>query len=989
MNELSEKSTLLVLNINGLYPKCNNTKVSYLEELLLQKVDNIGVFLTETHLLPEVNDQEIQITGYTLYRKDRLNRSHGGVAAYIRDEINVEIISDFSNSVCEFLSLKIILGSKILLVSILYRPPNTSHDEFLQLLTHIDKIIDFRSWPIHDHILLGDFNFPHLYTMENIDEHGLIPPNPRMTSQERSMIERMEDLLLTQLVNAPTRGTNLLDLVYCNNIEMSHKIEICPTIYSDHSMISVELNLHLADRTENDRFSNGLDDLNLHLADFREMDEVFYSIDWEGLILTDSMDDNFDAFLSALIESIRNWAPPRRTKYISRFKKQRRILWRRRKAILHSLSREPNNETAKNKLLQIESEIKISFESELESEERRAIQKIKENSKYFFSYAKRKRINLKSIKNLKKNNVVTTDPKCISQVLQEQYCSTFSTPKNLEGVPPLPQISTTTLSDFIFTVEDMKEALRSTPSSASPGMDGIIPLILKECCESLARPMYLLWRKSLDLGVVPTKCKISLITPVYKKGARDDAANYRPISLSSHIVKVFERVVKAKIVEHLENNALLNDFQYGFRQGRNCLMQLLDHYEFLLNELSQGNQVDVVYLDYCKAFDRVDHGILLRKLQSLGVVGQVYEWVKSFLTDRYQIVINDGQLSDKRLVSSGVPQGTVLGPLLYLIMVNDMPDVIESCRILSFADDTKLIMPIRQASDQQHFQTDILSICEYAVEDNQLFNMEKFVHLHYTPHGTDPSPHRYSSGDTLIPKEKNTRDLGIVMSDNMTFRAHITDLHTKLTRLMNWVLRTFKTRALLPMKTLWTSFFLPRLDYGSLLTSGSLVSDMNRLEGLQRTFTYRITSINHLDYWRRLQILNLYSIQRRFERYLIINSWNRAEGRIPQLSTKRVTYTNKESRTGRKVIIPSLPNTTHHYRNRIHQSPIYRESRLFNLLPTTLRNFSGSPDVFKFRLDKYLALIPDEPTIPGYTRAANTNSLLDQQAVESQTQASA
>ena len=186
---------------------------------------------------------------------------------------------------------------------------------------------------------------------------------------------------------------------------------------------------------------------------------------------------------------------------------------------------------------------------------------------------------------------------------------------------------------------DRKQIIKSIEelkNSAAPGPDGIPVVLLKNCKEELVAPLLILWTKSLRTGRIHEKLKIGLVILIFKDEGRYLAKNYRPVSLTSHIIKVMERVIVRRLVEYIEEHHLYNANQHGFRKGRSCLSQLLEQYAEILDSLCRGHAVDVVYLDFAKAFDKVDHGILLRKLAAMGIGGTLLKWIKGFLTDRIQ-----------------------------------------------------------------------------------------------------------------------------------------------------------------------------------------------------------------------------------------------------------------------------------------------------------------------------------------------------------------
>ncbi|GAB1600040.1 hypothetical protein Ahia01_000281500, partial [Argonauta hians] len=407
---------------------------------------------------------------------------------------------------------------------------------------------------------------------------------------------------------------------------------------------------------------------------------------------------------------------------------------------------------------------------------------------------------------------------------------------------------------------------------------------------------------------------------------------------------------------------------------------LLEHYDWLLGQLLAKSDVDVIYLDFAKAFDKVDHGVICHKLRDLGVTGKLGEWIHDFLTNRTQTVKACGATSDEITIASGVPQGTVLGPLLFIISLVDMPSSIQGAKVISYADDTKIAKAFNSQEDSLHLQKQLDKIYKWAETNNMLFNANKFQTLQYRHSQKNPSLSRstYSGPNgTEIPQTKTVRDLGILMCNDTSFHDHIARLTTQSRRLVAWVLRTIKTRQQEPMMTLWKSFILSRLDYCSQLWSPYNVKEITELEAAQRNFTRRIDSMQHATYWDRLKMLKLYSLERRRERYAIICVWKILEGLVPNFGIS--FYTN--NRTGRHCQIPKLPTSSSRQRSRYCNSLGFKGPQLFNMLPRELRDMKGvDVATFKSKLDLLLWSVPDEPTSHGEsrTRAAASNSLLHQ-----------
>ena len=979
-------SNIIYLNIQGLHHKSNNTKINYLNDLVAERNNNIAIVLTETQLQPEIMDSELKISGYTLYRKDRLNRSHGGVAIYVNDNIVSHHKSSFSNGVCEYISVLLNINNKNIELSSLYRPPDTNYAEFDEVVCFI--LDEVKLHPM-DCILLGDFNFPNINWKESSVSNLLFAD---YSGQQALKLKELTDkLFMTQFINRPTRKMNILDLLYTNNQNLIQSIDVVPTIYSDHNVINIETNIVnvIKPPCYEENILLPLKNVNIYSTNFENVNKTLSTIDWKKELTDKDPSECYNYITEIIVRLVTlNSKLKNKRKKISQEFRNRKILWRRRKKLEKKLKENPLDNELVRRISEIENEIKDLYEKEEKRNEMEAIQKIKSNCKYFYSYAKRTTISGTSIVKLEdKNGCVKTDREEICNVLQDQYVSVFSSPaytKDCE-IPNsdhnvLPNNSEG-LDSIDFNVMDIMSAINDIPNNSAPGPDGITPKILKECKETLSYPLSLMWRKSLDLGIIPKPCKLSYIVPIHKKGKKDKPENYRPISLTSQLIKLFERIIKKQLVNYLESNNLIGNFQHGFRKNRSCLTQLVSHYTKVFDYINSGYNVDVVYLDFARAFDKVDHMILLMKAKALNITGKLLDWLKCFLLERTQSVVLEGFQSEEKLVKSGVPQGTVLAPLLFIIMINDLPDVLKHCSLSSFADDTKIVKTIKDVSDELLMTEDLNSIFKWSTENKLPFNCNKFTLLQYQSKGSQTiTEHNYLTPDgDKIEKVDHVRDLGVIMSSNLNFKDHMTHIISKCKQLTGWLFRSFKTRDKLPMLTLWKSLILSRLDYCSQLWAPIKVGEMQDLEALQRTFTNSISEVSNLDYWERLSHLRLYSIERRFERYLIIYVWKIIKGIIDQ--PEPFDITDIDSRTGRKFSLYNQRKSN--LSLKFCETPFNRARKAFNSLPSGLRNITSvNVDNFKHHLDKFLSKIPDEPNVPGYGkfRAATTNKIADQMA---------
>ena len=450
----------------------------------------------------------------------------------------------------------------------------------------------------------------------------------------------------------------------------------------------------------------------------------------------------------------------------------------------------------------------------------------------------------------------------------------------------------------------------------------------------------------------------------------------------SHVIKIFERVIRKYLVEHLESHNLISSKQHGFRKGRSCLTQLISHIDNIIQNQLDGSETDVIYLDYAKAFDKVDHKILLTKLKRYGITGHLHDWLTQFLTNRQQVVTINGRHSRPSPVISGVPQGTVLGPILFILYINDLEKVLSESRNGSFADDTRLSHAIQFATDTSTLQTDLDNVVKWSKENNMKLHEDKFELLCYRTNSSKllrelPFPDEFCQyvtpgGFTLSPKHV-VKDLGVHLEDNLSWSHNINSMRSSANKMAAWVLGVFKDRSKLTMMHLYKSLIRFHLEYCCPVWDPTRIQDIQSIEDVQRNFTARIAGLGSMDYHSRLKALHLQSLQRRRERYSIIHVWKIINNLAP--NDINIQF-NRNPRLGIKVVIPPIRrNVPQSTQTLFDNSFRVKAARLWNTLPSGI-NTIDELDTFKVALGKFLERIPDYPPITGYT-TVNSNSMLD------------
>ena len=985
--QLNLKSTLLTGNIQGI---CSVNKgfykISRLSELASEN-NSLIISLTESHVNENILDAEIAIKGYDIFKRNRQTGiKKGGILTYIRSDMAVSAKELTSGSIgmIEYLCIYI-KDINVLLVTV-YRPPENNNQNFTQVLKNIDDCIkSLESYP--SIIFTGDMNLPNINFL-----NGEATNNSNTGSSQSALINFANDHFLTQLIEEPTRLNNILDLLYTNNEDLFAGIEVQENnILSDHRLIVANLTILCNEdsRADGNLPQHSLRNLNFfdRNVDWEKINQEIANINWEAKFNGTDINENFDYFCAELLNISEKYVPKRKTKRERKPKipRHRHLLIRKKRALYRKIYRNTNQTRLarlKSNIASIEQQLKLSYDNERRQKESKATECIKQNPKYFFTYSATKSKIKFGIGPFMKDGEIINNAKKKAEILREQFESVFSTsPVNDQSTSHQPRgASVSTLQDFDITEEDIINQIKKLRKNAAAGPDNIPAILLKNCSGTIASPICQLWKKSLEVGCIPEILKTGIITPIFKGGDRTQPQNYRPVSLTSHVIKLFESLIRTKIENHLVENDLFNENQHGFRKGRSCISQLLDHYNKIIEDLENGHRNHVIYLDFAKAFDKVHHTILLQKLQNIGITGKLHVWIKEFLCSRKQTVSVEGHQSENSDVLSGVPQGSVLGPLLFLIHIGDIDEEISNNSTIScFADDTRIMRKITQDTDCQLLQEDLNSIYGWADKNKMKFNDKKFESIHYQPNRQEYADQAYSTGDgSLIEQKSSVRDLGIMMSNDATFKENIGTMVKRGKRMAGWALRTFQSRDKNVMLTLYKALIRPFIEYGCQVWSPQNIGEIRKLENVQRAFTRKIDGMEGKNYWQRLKELNLNSLERRRERYIIMYTWKIIYDLVPNITGENKIQPYSNDRFGIKCKLPRLNRgASDRIKTCKDSSFVFRGPKLFNCIPKDIREFHGTPEDLKTRLDKFLKSVPDKPILEGreYSQAARSNSL--------------
>ena len=505
------------------------------------------------------------------------------------------------------------------------------------------------------------------------------------------------------------------------------------------------------------------------------------------------------------------------------------------------------------------------------------------------------------------------------------------------------------LNHIIITEIDVMDQLAIINTNKAYGPDGVPPRLLKEAKNVISKPLSHLFNKSLQTHSFPKMWKMANVLPIFKKGDKNTLGNYRPISLLNSMSKIFEKIIFKYLYNHFKDNFLISIWQSGFQPSLSTVTQLIELYHQFCKAVSEGKEIRVVFLDISKAFDRVWHKGLLFKLKKFGVGGTLLDWFTNYLKDRCQRVIINGQKSDWQQIKAGVPQGSNLGPLLFLVFINDIVYVIQHCQIRLFADDTCLYITVDDRNDAaMMINSDLARVQSWADQWLINFSPAKTKTLLISNKGTPNNHPNLTLQGHVISSVQDHKHLGVVLSHNLRWSPHINDVVSRCTKKIN-MLKQFKFELdRKSLETIYLSFIRPSMEYGDVLFAGTYESDLCKLDRLQVEAMRIVTGATE-----KSNIVLLYEdlgwtyLETRRQQHCLTLMYNVFHGLAPQylqdiLPKRLETPGARLLRSQERDDIPVLFTRTESYR----RSFIPYATGIWNKLSRKTRN-SPSLDSFK------------------------------------------
>jgi len=882
------------------------------------------------------NLQDYEIQGYNMFSCNRgPAMKGGGVMLYMNSLFSSQKVAGGDKNVSvESIWLDVTVGkgnSNTLRIGAFYRSGTLPHSQQLEL----DKVIceeisrNFK----RKCLILGDFN------LKGYENAGVGSPSCKMF---RKCLE--EDLFLHQFVSEPTRHGSFLDLVFSDLSDLVQDLTVGETLgKSDHNI--VRFKAHVGEIIKD----NLVKVPNFNRADFNGMRAALSAIRWEEEFSNLNACEMWEKFKSYLKETQIRHVPQKQ-------RRKRRVgkpAWLtpdvikaiKAKKTAFRVFKEASNVVNLKAYRKARDTVKQKTRAAKRAKELDLASNCNGDSKKFFSFYKLSKVS-STIGPLEVNGTTLGEDSEMVEELSKQFKSVFT----LEDMTNLPTIHHSSVTwdltndvDFIDS-DVVYNHIRKIKQNKAAGPDEIYARVLRETEKELAFPLSIIFCRSVSHNEIPTDWKRANVVPIFKKGERGKVENYRPISLTSLVCKVLESIIKDRIVSYLEGSRLIQNTQHGFRKGRSCLTNLLDFLNFATEQFDQGNQVDVAYLDFSKAFDKVPHKRLMIQLQSHGIAGSILKWIELWLSDRQQRVMLNGTKSSWQNVLSGVPQGSVLGPLLFIIFVNNIESGLSS-KVLKFADDLKVFRAITGQDEHISLQKDLDELVKWSEEWQMKFNFDKCKIMHV---GKQHMKAPYLMGGQVLSVTQQEKDLGVILNTKLGASEQTKEARKKALRMLGAINRNVSYRSEEVIRKLYCAYVRPHLEYCIQAWSPSYEKDCWLLERVQKRATKMVNGISNLAYEERLKKLNMFSLRYRRLRGDLIEVFKFVNGLERGYLGEMFEFNRNDAIRGHKFKIK-----VNHSRTRLRQTFFTnRVVEHWNQLPENIVS-SSTLNIFKNSIDNH------------------------------------
>jgi exonuclease III len=810
------------------------------------------ICLTEKWLNAGFYSSELFDQRYEVYRRDRSeseSRAGGGVLIAVRAELNPTHIKSWSSS-SEDIWVSISLNSrKKVHICCTYVPPGTNH--ISDLTSHLSMAEYISNAHSEDTVVLvGDYNLPHItWTLDSPDSLPAVGDFVRSSANTRFI----DFLSLTgyRQYNCVKNSLNrILDYVVSSEgaitVDRSESQLVPPDPYHPPLLISMKCLVK-----KNEYLKNKQKEITLfNLGDYEKIKHKLSVRDWHHEFKNLNTEQCTTELYNTLNKIISEDIPIKRIKGDNTFPKwysSPLINIIKEKAFYHRKWKKFKNpldyqsfSLLRSRQKTMERECYNRYVNNVESN-------LKKNPKYLFSFIKNKRNTGTIPKSMIYEGRTCTDPKDICNSFNSFFTSVHIRSDSYterRSVVREPAVNIN-INNIALDSALVSRYVRAIDTTKGQGADSIPAIFLKKCSPEISIPLSIIFNKSITEGCFPYHWKKTQITPIFKSGGdQNSIKDYRPISKLPIMSKILEKIVIDQIGPII--NSYITPGQHGFRTKKSVDSNLLEFSHVLMHSIHNGRQVDAVYTDFAKAFDKINHKTLIEKIERVGISGELLGWFGSYISNRYQAVVLRGHESDYAPIYSGVPQGSHLGPLLFLIYINDVEECLRHSKILLFADDAKIFKEIRNTEDCERLQSDLTALQKYCVENQLFLNIEKCNIITYTRNRKKIN-FNYNINDKILQHKSEIRDLGIVLDEELGFTKHYEHTVTRAFRTLGFIIRntkSFKDPGTLTI--LFNSLVRSVLEFGCAVWNPCYITHIDAIERVQKKY------VKQLNYRKRL-----------------------------------------------------------------------------------------------------------------------------------------
>jgi len=935
----------------------NRQKVSKFDlltnHIAFYQYDILGI--SETWLDDAV-DADLFIQGYQMpFRRD-FNRHQRGIMVYVADSLPAKRRMDLEPSTCEIICIEVQLNKMKVLVCNCYR---VQYYDVVDFGADIECIVDKASADYDGIYIMGDMNARNQKFWDG-----------DITNTEgRAIHSIFTQLGMKELISEPTRCVgntqSCIDLIFTNNQSLVSLVGTKDKISEkcDHLPIFAYLTIKTRTPCSYKRWV-----WDFKRGDYDKFRQLLLNAPWHSCYSDRNVDETVHNWTSLFTHCAEQCVPhyeatirPGDKPFMST---QIRKLMRKRDSL--RLAFKHYNDEATGRQYRQYRNMVVSAVRQAKEQKQKDIDSLMSSdlpAKKWWKICKQSiGSSQKSLSGpmLDKHGNLITDNGAKAELLNDFFVSQSVLNSDSVSLPQEFRTSTNAIGPLTFLPEDVYKILSTLDINKATGSDGIGNHLLREAAVPLAQPLAELLNFSLSLGIFPTAWKVAQVVPIFKKNDPLLCTNYRPISLLPCLSKVFEKLLFDHIFSYLKTNRLLTANQSGFVPGDSTVNQLMSICNNIASHFDQGEEVIGVFLDLTKAFDKVWHEGLKYKLRKMGICGQVYNLLCSYLHDRKQFVSLNGSNSQTKSLHAGVPQGSVLGPLLFLVYINDLPENIENTAYL-FADDTSIfntIKPYGAQSAVNSLNDDLQEIHSWA--KNWLINIhpQKTVAMLFSVKKNPSILPPIYLGTKEVCLVSSHCHLGITLTPTLNWSDHIDKISSKCYKVLG-ILKKFKYRwTRKALETCYMSFVRPIIEYGSIIYDSCNSTSSDKLEAIQleaaRLVTGAKKGTSHLALYNELGWLTLKERRTMSKLYKMYTLTTKASPEylykiVSDFQTGSQVLTRFHSKGGLKIPI---------CRTELYmKSPIISSIQLWNNLDTHLKS-APSFSSFKDRLRKHYARKP-------------------------------